>query len=496
MLYADGKGVGPDAEKVEAVRNWKAPKTQKEVRRFLGFANYYRMFIPRYSQIAAPLTALTGKNTTFSWGQLEEDAFKDLRDKFCRAPVLSGWDPTLPTFLETDCSGFALGGALIQERDGVRRPVGFFAQKLNKAEIYYDIHDKEMLAIIRCLKFWTPELKACGPFTIWTDHKNLEYFMVKRQLSERQIRWYETLTKFQFSLVYRPGNEAVLPDALSRREQDTLGSDDKLSRVRRFLAPESTPKWPGPGHEGKATAITTTAATTSTTFLATQLDYPPDQQQSDPRGPFQDSKLNELWAETVLVDETYQAVLRAIKDGARSLPSVVKVKVQAGDCSIDQNGNLRHRQRLWVPGAPNVSEADYSSADYENKQKDILRTKIIQSVHDSPVYGHPGRDSTTSILARDFYWPLQSKQVRQFLRNCDHCGRNKVWREHKHGLLRPLPVPDQFFQEISMDFMTDLPDSQGNRYLWVIKDRLSKWTVLEPMPSMKAEECAERFMEC
>ena len=111
-----------------------------------------------------------------------------MRDKFCRAPVLSYWDPILPTFLKTDCSGFALGSALIQERDGVRRPVGFFSQKLNKAEINYDIHDKEMLAVISCLKFWSPELKACSPFTIWTDHKNLEYFIVKRQLLERQIR--------------------------------------------------------------------------------------------------------------------------------------------------------------------------------------------------------------------------------------------------------------------------------------------------------------------
>lgn len=491
MVYADGKGVGPDSEKVEAVRNWKAPQTQKEVRRFLGFANYYRMFIPHYSKTAAPLTALTGKGVTFSWGKLEDEAFENLRDKFCRAPVLSGWDPTLPTFLETDCSGFALGGALIQEKNGVRRPVGFFAQKLNKAEINYDIHDKEMLAIIRCLKFWAPELKACGPFTIWTDHKNLEYFMVKRQLSERQIRWYEVLTKFQFSLVYRPGAEAVIPDALSRREQDTLGGDDKLSRFRRFLLPESAPDWPDSQSERKVVV-----ATTSAELLATQLNHRPDQQQTDPRGPFQDNELNELWSDTVLTDETYQAVHQAVKAGSRSFPSAVRVKVQTGDCSVDQNGNLRHRGKLWVPGAPNTSETDYNSMEDETRQKDVLRTKIIQSVHDSPVYGHPGRDSTTAIVARDFYWPLQSRHVRQFLRNCDHCGRNKVWREHKHGLLRPLPVPDQFFQEISMDFMTDLPDSEGNRYLWVIKDRLSKWVVLEPMPSMKAEECAEKFMEC
>jgi hypothetical protein len=152
-VHADGKGVGPDPKKVAAVRAWQGLKTQKEVRRFLGFANYYRMFIPNYSEISRPLSALTGKGSTFSWAKDQEKAFETLKGKFCKAPVLSGWDPALPTFFETDCSGFAIGGALIQEKNGVRRPVGFYSKKLNKAEINYDIHDKEMLAVVACIKF-------------------------------------------------------------------------------------------------------------------------------------------------------------------------------------------------------------------------------------------------------------------------------------------------------------------------------------------------------
>ena len=512
IVYADGKGVGPDETKVDAVRKWEAPKTQKEVRRFLGFANYYRMFIPNYSKLATPLTALTGKGVAFFWGKAEASAFERLRDKFCRAPVLSGWDPTLPTFLETDCSGFALGGALLQEKDGVRRPVGFFSQKLNKAEINYDIHDKEMLAVVSSIKFWEPELKACGPFTIWTDYKNLEYFMVKRQLSERQIRWYETLANFQFTLIYRPGAEAIIPDALSRREQDTLGEDDKLSRYRRFLEPDRAPDW-----AGSAGNPAVRVATTSVQLFATQTrdinDATMDHRQAfrgnrretaasvneqadpDTDQPFQDEELNDLWKTTKEKDTLYQEVLQAIQSGARSLPTGIKAKIQAGDCSIDHRSHLRHRGKLWVPGAPISSEAEYVNLEADDLLLDTLRTRLIQSVHDSSVYGHPGRDATSSILARDFYWPLQSRHVRQFLRNCSHCGRNGVWREHKHGLLRPLPVPDRFFSEISMDFMTDLPESQGNKYLWVIKDRLSKSVALEAMPSMKAEECAEKFIE-
>lgn len=492
IVHADGKGLETDPKKVEAVRNWKAPRTQKEIRRFLGFANYYRMFIPNYSKIARPLTALTGKGTPFSWGKDQETAFETLKDKFCNAPVLTHWDPTLPTFLETDCSGFALGGALLQEKNGVRRPVGFFSQKLNAAEINYDIHDKEMLAIVSCMKHWAPELKTCGPFTIWTDHKNLEYFMTKRVLSERQIRWYETMAPFQFTLIYRPGAEAVVPDALSRREQDSLGDGDKASRERRFLNPGQVLHWPETG--GKEVVVATTL---------NRGPEPSDQdleeavlENAESAGPFQDEELNRLWEQTTQKDTLYQTVLRSIQDGSRSLPNEVKMKIQIGDCSTDRNGRLRYRGKLWVPGTMATTGSEYNLMDSEQRQNDELRTKLIQSVHDSPVYGHPGRDSTASILGRDFYWPLQSRHVRQFCRNCDHCGRNKVWREHKHGLLRPLPVPDRFFQEISMDFMTDLPDSQGNRYLWVIKDRLSKTVVLEAMSSMKAEECAEKFMEC
>ena len=322
-------------------------------------------------------------------------------------------------------------------------------------------------------------LKTAGPFTILTDHKNLEYFMTKRHLSERQIRWSETLSLFPFTLKYRPGVEAILPDALSRREQDTLGEDDKASRFMRLLSPNTV--------DGSEATILNPTITAADDTVAVPVPT---------TGPFQDEELNSRWEETVSGDTTYQTVLRAMQDGARSFPTELKLKIQVGDCSIDEKGRLRHRDKLWVPGAPATTEAEYKQMDSEEAQKDVLRTKLIQSVHDSPINGHPGRDSTSSILGRDFYWPLLSRHVRQFCRNCDSCSRNKVWRVHKHGLLRPLPVPERFFSEISMDFMTDLPDSWGCKNLWVIKDRLSRTVVLEGMSTMKAEDCARQFMDC
>ncbi|XP_044716518.1 reverse transcriptase (RNA-dependent DNA polymerase) domain-containing protein [Hirsutella rhossiliensis] len=166
---------------------------------FLGFANYYRIFIPDYAKITQSLDALLKKGTAFHWGRAENEAFQELKRRFCESPVLKQWDPSLPTFLETDCSGYALGGVLSQEGpDGRRHACAFFSKRLSPAEYNYPIHDKEMLAIMRCLDNWNAELRSCGPFTILTDHRNLA-----------------ELSQFDFKLEYRPGSEAVVPDALS-----------------------------------------------------------------------------------------------------------------------------------------------------------------------------------------------------------------------------------------------------------------------------------------
>ncbi|KJZ68956.1 hypothetical protein HIM_11653 [Hirsutella minnesotensis 3608] len=86
---------------------------------------------------------------------------------------------------------------------------------------------------MRCLDNWSAELRSCGSFTILTDHRNLEYFMTRQKLTERQSRWAAELSQFDFKLEYRPGCQAAVPDALSRREQDKpQGIDDEREQGR------------------------------------------------------------------------------------------------------------------------------------------------------------------------------------------------------------------------------------------------------------------------
>ena len=185
---------------MRAIREWEAPTTVKGVRGFLGFANFYREFIEDFSLISLPLIILTKKGVPFRWGSNEDAAFRTLKEAFITAPILAQWDPERDTVVEADSSGYAMGGCLSQyDKRGRLRPVAYYSQRLTPAECNYEIHDKELLAIMRALTQWEGELRSVArPFTILTDHKNLKPFMTIKRLNERQVRWAGELSRFNF----------------------------------------------------------------------------------------------------------------------------------------------------------------------------------------------------------------------------------------------------------------------------------------------------------
>jgi len=121
--------------------------------------------------------------------------------------------------------------------DGKWHPIAFYSKSLFSMERNYKIHDKEMLAIIRVLEEWRHFLeRAIHPVEIWTDHKNLEYFMTAKKLNRRQARWSLHLARFDFLLHHRPGHTMGKPDVLSRRADHGNGASDNENIV--LLRPE------------------------------------------------------------------------------------------------------------------------------------------------------------------------------------------------------------------------------------------------------------------
>jgi len=175
---------------VKGVLEWLTLKCVKDVQKFLGLANYYCRFIEGFASVARPLHDLVKKDQKWNWMERQEKAFKELKEWFMKEPVLAAPDIDKKMRIEVDVSDYMTGGVLSMEcKDGLWRPVAFLSKSLNETERNYEIHDKEMLAIVRGLEVWRHLLEGAQfKFEIWMDHKNLEYFMKTQKLNRRQAR--------------------------------------------------------------------------------------------------------------------------------------------------------------------------------------------------------------------------------------------------------------------------------------------------------------------
>ncbi|MBW0553607.1 hypothetical protein O181_093322 [Austropuccinia psidii MF-1] len=186
------EGLKMDQSKVQQILTWPPPRNLKDLQSFLGFANFYRRFIKNYSMISS-LTSFLNKEALSQFHQLKE--------AFTTAPILSHFNPSLPTIVETNTSNYALGAVLSQVSDSGKHPIAFDRHKLIPAELNYEIHDKELLGIVWALKRWRAFLLSLSsPFEVLTDHSSLQKF-----LTHCEARWAEFLSEFYFSITYCPG---------------------------------------------------------------------------------------------------------------------------------------------------------------------------------------------------------------------------------------------------------------------------------------------------
>ena len=497
-LIITTEGVKMDPAKIDAIVNWPRLVNVKDVQSFLGFANFYRRFIYGYSKLAAPLTNLTRKDVRFEWTSECQVAFETLKKAFTSDVILRHYNPDLKIVVETDASDYVSGGILSQYgQDGVLYPVAYFSKKHSPAECNYEIYDKELMAIVRAFEEWRPELEGSpSPVEVITDHKNLEYFMSTKQLSRRQARWSEFLSRFNYQITYRPGKAGGKPDALTRRSGDLPKEGDTqdprhlyqhqtvlkshvldprildlqcrtvtLDPIQLHLSP-SQPSQP----------ITLAPMDLDTEEPDVEIDDPEPQLDQDIPAPDDDPAdvpTQTLWDQAEARDTFGPRILEALRNGDR-----YHSKIPLAECE-ERNNTLYFRDRKYVPNS------------------NSLRLRVIQLAHDSVAGGHPGRAKTYELVSRAYWWPNLYKYVKRFVRNCHVCTRAKPSRQKTQGWLRPLPVPQRRWRDVSMDYVGPLPPSTfmgiTYRYILVFVDRLTKMRHLFPTVTMEAEEAAQAF---
>jgi len=168
------------------------------------------------------------KDEKWKWEEEQQAAFEQLKAVFTTRPVLATPELDKEFRVEADVSNFATGGVLSVKCDNnLWRPVAFISKALNETERNYEIHDKEMLGVIRCLEAWWHFLEGARmKFEIWMDHKNLEYFMSSQNLNCRQARWALYLSRFDFVPKHIPGSKMGKADGLSRRSDWEKGAKE------------------------------------------------------------------------------------------------------------------------------------------------------------------------------------------------------------------------------------------------------------------------------
>ena len=435
-----------------------------------------------------------------------------------------------------------------------RHPVAFWSRKLNSAEANYETHDAELLAIVQAFKQWRHYLEGSAhPVTVLTDHNNLQYFMTTKELNGRQARWAEKLARFDFVIQHRPGKSNPA-DAPSRRPDYEMSEAERASTalptLRNLLggppvdATVSAVKQHNAGAEESSLERDDELVSAKPTLLlrlqqvlslsiersvsddsASLVSNPDDTSTLRKRRQLSTGETPALYSLNASSGaEAGQQFMLEPPAGVMScssyIPRTVVVAAMTGRTAYDldelsmrsmllecQQGDafvqekkrtLETRQRgtagktMWRLGRDGILRR-YEKAYVPTAS--ALREEILKTCHDDPLAGHFGSERTLHLLRRHWFWPQMEDQVKEYIASCDICQRTKTKRHRPFGELQSLPVPERPWQEISMDFITDLPPSRrGNDAfdaILVVIDRFTKYARYVPCrKTMNAEQLA------
>lgn len=535
------KGIRMDPSRVATVKEWPEPGSFRDIQVFLGFTNFYRRFIRNYARVSYPLSNLLkgmerGRKTgPFRLTSEAIAAFNRLKEYFLQAPLLRHFDPLLRIMIETDASQFAIGGILSQlfgEGTEARwHPIAFYSKKLSPTESRYEVHDTELMAIVYAFRNWGQYLRgAPETVAVRTDHNNLKYFMTKRRLNGRQARWAESLANFDFNIEYRTGKTNPA-DGPSRRPdyRESKGSRDEddesvLPSLHNKLRVASLWQWSFAHLTGKPLSVAAVLSRNGVHIEEGPRHPRTGEMLELGRRPY----MRDAWAKkhcsrvggtSPLLEPATgatgckQCVPRAIAISMLSTETAygevtepiraTLLKLQSQDAFVtekayeslpnslragsevhwrqDQQGLLRYKGAVYVP------------------TEGAIRAEIIHMHHDDALAGHFGVRRTLELIQRKYYWQSLRRDVKKYIKSCPECQRGKARRHRPHGELAPIRTPSKPWEEIMIDFITDLPPSKkaGQVYdsILVIVDRFTKMARYIPVrKTIDAAELADLFI--
>jgi transposase InsO family protein len=377
---------------------------------------------------------------------------------------------------------------------------------------------------VDAFKHWRRYLEgAHHQIQVFSDHQNLEYFTTTKVLNRRQARWAQELAGIDFKIYYRPGTQNGKPDALSRRSEyrpEKGGTENQpittilhekhfasainstregtafiISAIRLSSLPAR--KW-----KDEFLSLVIKAGKNDSEYCKAlrRIEEEPNEEEAAQAGPVPDGRKAEENEETAQAgpvpdgrkaEENEEAAQAGpVPDGRKAEENEEATQagpVPDGRTAEKDTARARDSQRAGrkarIDGILELKDGCvYRKGMLWIPNDKTLVCQILESEHDTKIAGHMGQDKTIELIRRNFWWPKMDEQIIDFVRSCTECQKDKAARHQPYGLLNPLELPYAPWQSIAMDFITDLPLSEGCDQLWVVIDRFTKMAHFVPLP--------------
>ena len=514
------EGVSTDPAKIEAVQKWPAPQTVSEVRSWLGFTSYYRRFMRGYSEMAAPLFALTEKSRTFGWTAKCEEAFTKMKNALITAPILAYPTVDGQYVLDCDASDVGIGAVLsIVQEGSLERPIAYFSKTLSKSEKRYCVTRKELYALVAGVKHFHHYLYG-RKFLIRTDHSALRWLMNFKNPEGQTARWIEVLGTYDFEIKHRPGKLHQNADGLSRIPCRDCKQCDKISQNADSASPMSIMRQGKCHHEethgeddGEEFEITLGSTTLPPSAMAvnvitTEQSDIGDNEDDDEEVTNSDN-LNEN-AESTASSWAPQWSANDLREAQMEDPCVSKIirwmetsqeRPEWKDISSDDT-TLKVYWSHWdqLKLVNNVLYKRWVSNWGSNATLKLvvprkLRQIVFDGLHASRVAGHLGETKTMGRVGERYWWAKWRDDVIRRCKACDMCASRKPPHKTPRAPMQTYNVGAPL-ERIAIDVMGPLPTSdRGNKYILVVGDYFTKWMEAYAMPNQEAKTVATVIAE-
>jgi transposase InsO family protein len=435
------RGVELLEDHVATIRDFQPPADKQQLQRFLGMVNFYRRFLPGAAGVLKPLTdALQGpggKNRKLNWTAAMDAAFCKIKQLLCEATCLAHTDPAAAISLAVDASNTHVGAVLQQQHAGGWQPLAFYSKKLDSKQRCYSAFDRELLAAYLAIRHFRCLLEG-RQFAILTDHKLLmfEIHCISELWLARQQRQLSYLAEFTSDFRHVPGVDNVVADALSR-----------------------------PGDGGGMDSSTPGADLTSVATCPGQLDFTrPGPQSSHP---------------------ATAAVCSLDGVGGVDFAVMATEQLSCTDCKVmEQSAVLKLK---FFKGIHYQLLCDYSTDSPQPLVPASQRKAVFAAMHG---VAHPGVRATRRLISTRFVWPKMAADIAAWWRDCVQCNVSKV-TTHVRAAVEPIDLLPRHFAHLHVDMVGPFPVSaKGNRYLFTVIDRSTRWVEAVPVPDMSTATCS------